>query len=333
MPANVGEMFYFGDVPWHGQGKKLDLPANFEEAIQAGGLDWDVGMAPLCTNEEPPSPVKTRLAIVRQDRPKGHPKRVLGVAHKGFKPLQNRRGIEIFDSIFGKGKRVYHTGGYLGSGEVVWVMAELPKNIKVTDADQVKTYSLFTNSHNGSIAIDFRLTTVRVVCQNTLSVALKEKDKRTFFKRAHQGNYEELQQEVESFFFDTLKAADELETQFKNMLNRKFDDDQIKAYIENLFPEPKKPARADTNSRVKNLYLARVKKAKEARSQISSLRSNGKGSDIKGVKDSLWGTFNAVLEFIDHHERNSRNNIASNLFGTGAALKRKAFDLALGYLH
>ena len=332
MPANVGEMFYYGDVPWHGQGKKLDQAANLEEAIRAGGLDWDVDMVPLCTRENPPSPVTSRLAIVRQDRPNGHPERVLGVAHKGFKPLQNREGIKIFDSIFGKGKRVYHTGGYLGAGEIVWVMAELPKNIRVTDKDQVKTYSLFTNSHNGSIAIDFRLTTVRVVCQNTLSLALKEKDKRTFFKRAHQGNYDELKQDVESFFADTLMAADDLEIQFKKMLDRKFDDDLIKAYIENLFPEPKKPARADVDSRVNNLYLARVQKVKEARSKISSLRLNGKGSDIKGVKESLWGTFNAVLEFIDHHEKNSGNNIASNLFGTGAAIKRKAYDQALGYL-
>lgn len=68
MPANVGEMFYYGDVPWHGQGKKLDQPANLEEAIRAGGLDWDVDMVPLCTKENPPSPVTSRLAIVRQDR-------------------------------------------------------------------------------------------------------------------------------------------------------------------------------------------------------------------------------------------------------------------------
>lgn len=246
--------------------------------------------------------------------------------------MQNRQGIKIFDSIFGKDKKVYHTGGYLGAGEVVWVMAELPKDIKVTDKDQVKTYSLFTNSHNGSIAIDFRLTTVRVVCQNTLSLALKEKDKRTFYKKAHQGNYEELQQEVESFFSDTLKAADDLETQFKKMLDRKFDDELTKAYIENLFPEPTRPAMADRDSRVENLYLSRVKKAREARKKISSLRLNGKGSEITGVQGSLWGTFNAVLEFIDHHEKNSANNIASNLFGTGASLKRNAYDQALGYL-
>jgi hypothetical protein len=173
---------------------------------------------------------------------------------------------------------------------------------------------------------------VRVVCRNTLSLALKGKDKRTFFKKAHQGNYEALQQEVEAFFADTLKAADELEIRFKQMLQKKFNDDQAKAYLEHLLPEPKKPARADADSRANNLFMARLKKVNEARSQIRHLRLNGKGTDITGVKESLWGTFNAVLEFIDHYEKNSGNNIASNLFGTGAALKRKAYDQAIGYL-
>lgn len=95
-------------------------------------------MVPLTTNEDPPSRVDTRVAIVRQDRPKGHPKRVIGVTHKWFKPLRNRERIKTFDSIFGKGKRVYHAGGYLGADEVIWVLAELPKNIQVINGDNVK---------------------------------------------------------------------------------------------------------------------------------------------------------------------------------------------------
>ena len=126
MPANVGEMFYFGDIPWHREGAELDQPADREEAIEFGGLDWEVETVGLRTDEEPSSRVETRFAIVRKDRPKGHSERVVGVVHKDFKPLQNREGIRIFDSIFGRGKRVYHTGGYLGSGEVVWLLAELP---------------------------------------------------------------------------------------------------------------------------------------------------------------------------------------------------------------
>ena len=156
------------------------MPANIQEAIKAGGLDWEVGMVPLKTAEDPPSRVDSRVAIVRKDRPKGNPGRVIGVTHKGFKPLQNREGLRIFDAIFGK-------------GEVIWLLAELPGNIVVGKKDTVKPYALFTNSHNGSIAIDVRLTTVRVVCRNTLSLALMDKDKKTFFKHAHQGDYQHLQ--------------------------------------------------------------------------------------------------------------------------------------------
>ena len=103
---------------------------------------------------------------------------------------------------------------------MIWCLAELPGNILVGKKDNVKPYALFTNSHDGSIAIDVRLTTVRVVCQNTLSLALMDKDKKTFFKHAHQGDYRRLQTELEAFFSDTLKAVDNVQVQFKEMLDR-----------------------------------------------------------------------------------------------------------------
>jgi phage/plasmid-like protein (TIGR03299 family) len=332
MPANIGEMFYYGNVPWHGKGTELNEPANKEEAIVYGGLDWEVEMVPLRTDEEPSSKVGTRVGIARKDKPKGHPERVLGVTHKGFKPLQNREGIRIFDAIFGKGKRVYHTGGYLGAGEVIWLLAKLPKNIQVEKGDQVIPYALFTNSHNGSIAIDFRLTTVRVVCQNTLSVALTDKNTKTFFKSAHQGDYSYLQLDVETFFEDTLEAVDELEDQFKQMMNMKFDDDLVKEYIESVFPIPVEPRRAKIDQRTMNQYLSRVEKTKNARMKIAHLRLYGKGSDLPGVNESLWGTFNAVLEYVDHNEKGGDISIPTGLFGPAAAIKRKAFGLALQYL-
>ncbi|MCU0597518.1 MAG: DUF932 domain-containing protein [Desulfobacterota bacterium] len=332
MPANVGEMFYYGPVPWHGQGRELVQPANMEEAIEAGGLGWEVEAVGLSTDEEPPSPVRTRFAMVRKDRPRGHPGRVLGVAHKEFNPLQNREGIRIFDSVFGKGKRVYHTGGYLGFGEVIWLLAELPKNIFVTPADRVNTYALFTNSHNGTIAVDFRLTTVRVVCRNTLCLALKGSNTKDVFKQSHQGDYRELEAKVSAFFAETLKAVEEVESRFKAMLDRKFDDDLVKGYIESLFPMPAKPANTDTSSMVAKFYMARVRRVNKARLTTAALLNAGMGTEMPGVKGSLWGALNAVLEYADHYDRNGGSTISSGLFGSAALLKRKAFDLALTYL-
>src|SRR5712691_11091881 len=83
---------------------------------------WVLGslQAPGLAADDPPSPVSARRAIVRLDRPPGHESRVLGVAHRGFRPLQNRDGALLFDAIFGQGGAVYETGGYLRDGQIVW---------------------------------------------------------------------------------------------------------------------------------------------------------------------------------------------------------------------
>src|SRR5262245_57627270 len=88
MPANVGEMFYFGQVPWHKGGNRVQSPLTVQQALEAGGLNWEVDKAELFSAEEPPSPVSKRQAVLRLDRPAGSPDRVVGVVHRGFEPLQ-----------------------------------------------------------------------------------------------------------------------------------------------------------------------------------------------------------------------------------------------------
>lgn len=331
MPANVGEMFYYGEVPWHRRGNRLNEPADMKTAIQAGGLDWEVETVPIMTDENPPSLAPMRLAVVRSDRKPGTHGRVLGIAHREFRPLQNRQGLAAFDAVFGRGKKVYHTGGYLGNGEVVWVLARLPGDMEVVRGDRVNTYVLYSNSHNGSLAIDFRLTTVRVVCRNTLSLALK-RDTRTVFKHAHQGDYSGLKDQVEDFFNDTLQAADALKAIFQGMIGRRFDDEEIKTYVEGLFPIPVERPADRKDSRTLHLYRQRVQKMESIRETVYRLGANGLGADIKGVRGSLWGALNAVLEYADHHAKVRTDPFVYSLFGAGAALKRKAYDMAVGYM-
>ena len=283
MPANIGEMSYYGDTPWHRTGYKVPRPLTVDEAIQAGRLDWEVSMVPLATTDVPASPVLNRMAVVRGDRESGDERRVLGVVHNDFKPLQNREGAMVFDTVFGKGKEVYHTGGYLKNGEVVWLLAALPKELNVLSDDLVKPYTLFTNSHDGSISIDFRLTTVRVVCQNTLSLALSEGDVRTVFKHSHGGDYASLREEAEEFFQVTMGTVDNLEKTFKLMTQVSFGDDAIEEFVLRIFPDPKPPA-APKDSPSYRAYLTNRVNAQTARREVHRLSTEGKGACLKGVR-------------------------------------------------
>ena len=210
-------MFYFGAMPWHGLGKCLPAAANLSEALTEGALRWTVGLVLLATAEPISSPVAQRMAVVRTDRAPGVPGRALGVVHPGFRPLQNEDGARLFDNLLGRGDAIYHTAGYLGSGEVVWLLARVPGAIKVTDGDVLEPYLLFTNSHDGSIGIDIRLTTVRVVCQNTLSLALHTGSRSQVFRRAHRGSPELLQLEAEAFFAFSQERMKEAEALFQHL--------------------------------------------------------------------------------------------------------------------
>lgn len=334
MPDNVGRMFYYGETPWHKKGEKLNDPANADEAVEHGGLDWEVELFPIVTSEQPASPITKRKAVVRRDRKPGDPSRVLGVVHPGFKPLQNRDGAKIFDSLIGHGKRIYHTGGYLGDGEVVWLLAKLPAEIKIAENDVVEPYMLFTNSHDGSIAVDFRLTTVRVVCQNTLSIALRGKEQSLVFKHAHQGNYRLLETEADAFFKFSLQRVAELGIEFQAMNNTPLSTPSFEEFVEMLVPLPTPPTGARASEIALKRYDTRVEKLRATQAGIQSVFKEGFQNDLKisPAPETVWGALNAVTAFVDHAQEIKGDRYAHAIFGRGATLKYSAYKLALTYL-
>lgn len=324
MTANVGEMFYTGEVPWHGLGVALAKPADLDEALKVGGLNWRVGEVDLLTADDPPSPVAKRKAIVREDRPAGDERRVLGVAHREFRPIQNRDAAMLFDAIFGHGKRVYHTGGYLGAGEVVWLLAKIDKTLHIADDDVVQPYALMANSHDGSMAFNIRLTTVRVVCQNTLSIAMRERLGQGF-RRAHQGSLADHAAAAQEFFSATLRELDSVAQAFTSLTQRRCADARFGEILLALIPDPKKPRNVDRYPGLKRAWEKQCEAAVTARAKITELRSSGKGQQLKGSAGTLWGVLNAVLEYVDHHSKTDQSRLAYSLLGDGMDLKVRAF--------
>jgi phage/plasmid-like protein (TIGR03299 family) len=334
MPANVGKMFYYGGIPWHKEGTPLVRPATAEEAIKAGGLDWVVRLVPIQTRESPPRSITKRMAVVRDDLKSGDPNAVLGVVHPGFLPLQNRDAVGVFDALLGRGKRVYHTGGYLGNGEVIWLLAKLPENITVAGNDIVEPYMLLANSHDGTIAIDFRLTTVRVVCQNTLALAMRKDRSSHIFKRAHQISPATLAAEGEIFFQFCTKAAVDLGETFQKMHLAPFGKDEFANLVARLLPLPTPPVRFSQDTSLRRQHETRVHNIIEHRKAIARVFEEGcsNGVKIPPAEQTLWGAMNAVTAFVDHKQKINGDRYAQILFGSGATLKQKAFDLAFAQL-
>lgn len=325
MPHNIGQMFYFGERPWHTLGNRLEHPADLAEALAAGGLDWEVDTVPITPAGEPTTGIPHRVAVVRKDRAPGEPGRVIGVVHPGFRPLQNRDGAQIFDALLGQGARIYHTGGYLKSGEVVWLLARLPADIRVRGDDILETYLLFTNSHDGSVAIDIRLTTVRVVCQNTLSMALRGNAAGKVFRRAHDGRYQRLKEEARGFFDFVTRQSQEAQALFARLAAAPCDEPAFRSFLEKLMPDPARPATAAANPAVQRVHETRMESVRAARRAITEVHRQGiPGRRIPPAENTWWGALNTVTGWVDHLQDTDSDRYAHILMGSGDRMKSAA---------
>jgi phage/plasmid-like protein (TIGR03299 family) len=232
----------------------------------------------------------------------------------------------LFDAIFGHGERVYHTGGYLGEGEVIWLLAKIDKTLTIGTEDIVQPYALMANSHDGSMAFNIRLTTVRVVCQNTLAMAMHERLGQSF-RRHHQGSFARHAEAAQQFFAATLRELDFIAQSFTRLSESRCSNEQVRRVLDALLPEPRKPRNFAQNPGLLRAWERRVDAVKAARGAISNLRDIGKGMQMKGSQGTFWGLLNAVLEYVDHHRKVEGSRLSYAFLGDGMDLKVRAFSL------
>jgi len=163
MSANVESMFYVRTAPWHGLGARVEEALTSQDALHYSGLDWQVKQEPLMTGTF--KSVPGYVANVRSDND-----RILGIVSDSYKVVQNEEAFAFTDALIGEGVR-YETAGSLDEGRKVWLLAKLPERYQLVGED-VDPYIVFTSSHDGSGAIRVAPTPIRVVCQNTLNLAL-----------------------------------------------------------------------------------------------------------------------------------------------------------------
>ena len=238
MQNGQASMFYINEVPWHGLGTRLAQPATAQAAIQAARLDWKVVKLPLFAGSKR-IPVPDRFAVVR--RTGGLIQRtdpVLGVVSNEYTPLQNAQAFQFFDPIVGQEAAIYHTAGALGNGERVWILAKLPGHIRVVGDDLTEKYLLLANSHDGKSSVTIKFTPVRVVCQNTLTLALN--DGSAWRVSHHADIHQKLKQAHQMMGLINDRFAD-LEQSFQAMSRVQLDTSRLSEYLAAVYPEVTEP--------------------------------------------------------------------------------------------
>lgn len=220
------------------------------------------------------------------------------------------------------GRLRYHTAGALGDGEKVWMLAKLPGEIRVRDSvDVTEQYLLLSNSHDGSSSLRVFFTPIRVVCANTLGVA-ERRGRGHGVSVIHKGNLEAKVAEAQEILGLAKRFYDNLEDRINRLAWHYPTTEQLESYFQTLYPD-----RRGTKSR----------RAENVRNELFRLFENGRGQNLPETKLTTWAAFNAITEFVDHHrstrgrtdQERASNRLESAWFGSGARLKRQAWDLAL----
>ncbi len=306
MAANVETMFYTREKPWHGLGIRVAEAPSSEEALRLAGLDWQVKQEPVYTDTGEAIP-GYKANIRDRDR------RVLGVVTDRYKIIQNQEAFAFTDALLGKGVR-YETAGSLQGGRRVWLLARLPKEY-IISGEQVSPYLVFSNTHDGNGAVKVALTPVRVVCCNTLNLAL-DTAKRSW-SMIHTGNIRDKLQEAEDTLFMAEVYMMQLGKEFGNLQRQKITDRQVAEYIEMLLPL-EKDATAIQNKNITKLREDMAHRYYDA-------------PDLQGTGKNAYRFLNAVSDFATHAKPLRRTaNHKENLFMRtmdGNPLIDKAYQL------
>jgi phage/plasmid-like protein (TIGR03299 family) len=317
-------MMYVGEVPWHGLGQQLKDPPTAEEAIKAAGLDWRVGLKPVCTMSggiwyEIPE----KYAIVREDLWGSERCPIFATVTGTYVPLQNDEAFGFFDGLIDRKLATYETAGALGEGERVWVMARLKEDIYIGGKDEVQRYILLANGHNAATAVRIILTPVRVVCQNTLSWAVQSA--KTEF-RVHHGADMHRKLDAARGQLDTiLRQYDVVADRFDAMVKRAMPKQDLQKYLDVVFPLPNRGRLSERN------YEAAIAEVERHKKGSAELFENGSGNREPGIRGSLWAAYNGVTDWADHRMRfKSRYQRFNSLFfGEAGRIKTRALRSAL----
>lgn len=274
MSAEVETMFYVGrETPWHGLGISVESAPIAEDAIVLAGLDWEVTKEKVFT--ERGIQIPNFYATTRNTD--GN---VYGMVTDKYKVVQNKEAFAFMDNLIGEGVK-YETAGSLFDGKKVWLLARMPER-KIL-GEKFETYCVLTNSHDGKNAVQVACTPIRVVCNNTLNLALGSA-KRIWSTR-HCGTLEGKLADAKDTLGFASTYMDALNVEAEKMATTPLNAVQLGKVVAEAFPINE------------SMSKRQIENAEEARNTFNAYYNR---DDVQNFKNTLYGAILAITDYVDH---------------------------------
>lgn len=312
MSTNRPAIAYAGETPWHGLGFQMQPGEDLDTWRTRAGLDWNATKTPVMYHTDADIAVADGMSVLyRSDTHKA-----LSIVSDRYKIVQPREVIEFYRDLTERHGFQMETAGAIKDGRVVWALARTGNDMRISGNDLVNGYLLLSTSYDGTMATTGRFTTVRVVCNNTLTAAL---DSKAQVSVPHSAMFNADAAKVKLGVGDAFtRFQEEAQRMAETGVDTRKAIEYFLAVYHDMTAEQIVTAQAEkqtdkTIERLAHLFIA------------------GPGADLRSAKGTAWGLLNAVTRDVDHNERSRSNDsrLASAWFGRGEQLKNKARELAL----
>ena len=314
----VEQMAYVGQTPWHGLGNALPPGQTIETWARQAGMDWRIEASPvryLATEAGGLGEIQAfpeRQVLFRSDT-----KAPLSVVGGRYQVVQPREILEFYRDLTERSGFELETAGVLKGGRKLWALARTGQTGTLSGNDRTDGYVLLATACDGTLATTAQFTSIRVVCNNTLAVAVGGAQQAV--KVRHSTTFDA--QQVKRRLGISVSAWDDFVYRLKALSERRITRKTAERVLRTVFTDVNHPS-GDL----------RVKANEQAMKKAMVLYEGaGRGADLPSARSTAYGLLNAVTEFVDHERRarSTDNRLDSAWFGKGAQLKQRALDQTL----
>ncbi|HFD2142864.1 TPA: DUF932 domain-containing protein [Acinetobacter baumannii] len=337
----VETMAFVGDTPWHGLGNPLSPNQPIEVWAQQAGMDWRIessNVSYMAKNERGQNilmPYEEQRVLYRSDT-----HAPLSVVSQRFQEVQPKEILEFYRDLTEQSGFELETAGVLKGGRKFWALARTGQSAALKGKDVSNGYILLATACDGTLATTAQFTSIRVVCNNTLAIALKGQNSNAgVVKVPHSTKFDA--DKVKQQLGVSVRAWDEHMYEMKQLSQRKVTQSEAAAYFDAVFNNATMSA-TDQEESIIQYYLKAASMDKKSNSKsepngramskaMKMFNGQGRGADLSSAKDTAYGLLCSITEFCDHERRamSRDHRLNSAWFGMGATIKQRGLEQVL----